>query len=152
MATPVIEVGIDVKNAAVMIVQDAWRFGLASLHQLRGRVGRGAQESFCILSGDVSAEKRKRIDIIAESSDGFYISEKDMQMRGPGEVLGEKQHGELELLVGDIIKDKEILDIAIADGAEMLKGDPNLLNAENKNFRQKLTELYSKKWHLVDLA
>lgn len=153
VATPVIEVGIDVKNATVMVIENAERFGLASLHQLRGRVGRGEHESYCILvpqhAGSVAKE---RVDIICATRDGFKIGERDMQLRGPGEILGTRQSGELEFKAGDIFKDRDILYWAIEDRDELLSKDPGLTAPEHFLFRQKLTELYQKNWHLIDLS
>ena len=153
VATPVIEVGIDVKNATVMVIENAERFGLASLHQLRGRVGRGEHESYCILvpqhPGSVAKE---RVDIICATRDGFKIGERDMQLRGPGEILGTRQSGELEFKAGDIFKDKDILYWAIEDRDALLSQDPSLTAPEHARFRQKLIELYQKDWHLIDLS
>ena len=153
VATPVIEVGIDVKNATVMVIENAERFGLASLHQLRGRVGRGEHESYCILvpqhAGSVAKE---RVDIICATRDGFKIGERDMQLRGPGEILGTRQSGELEFKAGDIFKDKNILYWAIEDRDQMLSQDPSLSQPQHALFRQKLVELYQKDWHLIDLS
>ena len=153
VATPVIEVGIDVKNATVMVIENAERFGLASLHQLRGRVGRGEHESYCILvpqhPGSVAKE---RVDIICATRDGFKIGERDMQLRGPGEILGTRQSGELEFKAGDIFKDKDILYWAIEDRDALLSQDPSLTAPEHARFRQKLVELYQKDWHLIDLS
>ncbi len=153
VATPVIEVGIDVKNATVMVIENAERFGLASLHQLRGRVGRGEHESYCILvpqhAGSVAKE---RVDIICATRDGFKIGERDMQLRGPGEILGTRQSGELEFKAGDIFKDKDILYWAIEDRDELLSQDPALTMPEHALLRQKLVELYQTNWHLIDLS
>ncbi len=153
VATPVIEVGIDVKNATVMVIENAERFGLASLHQLRGRVGRGEHESYCILvpqhPGSVAKE---RVDIICATRDGFKIGERDMQLRGPGEILGTRQSGELEFKAGDIFKDKDILYWAIEDRDALLSQDPSLTAPEHARFRRKLVELYQKDWHLIDLS
>lgn len=153
VATPVIEVGIDVKNATVMVVQNAERFGLASLHQLRGRIGRGRYESVCMLVSDAKTKQAKeRVNIMCETNNGFKIGEKDIELRGPGEVMGVRQHGEIELVLGDIIRDKEILNQALEDKKEILTGDVNLIKPAHKLFRQKLINLYHKKWHLIDLA
>ncbi|MFA6583057.1 MAG: ATP-dependent DNA helicase RecG [Elusimicrobiaceae bacterium] len=153
VATPVIEVGIDVKNASVMLIQNAERFGLASLHQLRGRVGRGEYESICLLVSDAKSEDAiRRISITCSTNDGFKIGEEDMKMRGPGEVLGTRQHGETDLKTADIFKDREMLETAIADRDEIFRQDPNLVKPENFPFRKKLAELYSQQWHLIDLA
>ncbi len=153
VATPVIEVGIDVKNATVMVIENAERFGLASLHQLRGRVGRGEHESYCVLvpqhAGSVAQE---RVDIICATRDGFKIGERDMQLRGPGEILGTRQSGELEFKAGDIFKDRAILYQAIEDRDELLSTDPGLVRPEHALFRRKLQELYQQNWHLIDLS
>ena len=153
VATPVIEVGIDVPNATVMVIENSERFGLASLHQLRGRVGRGQYQSYCILvpqhAGSVAKE---RMDIICSTRDGFKIGERDMQLRGPGEILGTRQSGELELKAGDIFKDRSILYWAIEDRDEILMQDPGLSRPEHALFRRKLQELYQQNWHLIDLS
>ncbi|MBQ3667476.1 MAG: ATP-dependent DNA helicase RecG [Elusimicrobiaceae bacterium] len=153
VATPVIEVGIDVKNATVMVIENAERFGLASLHQLRGRVGRGEHESYCVLvpqhAGSVAQE---RVDIICATRDGFKIGERDMQLRGPGEILGTRQSGELEFKAGDIFKDRDILYWAIEDRDELLAADPSLSAPEHAAFKRKLQELYQENWHLIDLS
>ena len=153
VATPVIEVGIDVKNATVMVIENAERFGLASLHQLRGRVGRGEHASYCILvpqhAGSVAKE---RVDIICATRDGFKIGERDMQLRGPGEILGTRQSGELEFKAGDIFKDRDILYWAIEDRDELLSADPGLIKPEHLLFKRKLQELYQQNWHLIDLS
>ena len=153
VATPVIEVGIDVKNATVLGIENAERFGLASLHQLRGRVGRGEHESYCILvpqhAGSVA---RERVDIICATRDGFKIGERDMQLRGPGEILGTRQSGELEFKAGDIFKDKDILYWAIEDRDEILTKDPSLSAPQHLLFKKKLIELYQQDWHLIDLS
>ncbi len=153
LATPVIEVGIDVPSASLMIIQNADRFGLASLHQLRGRVGRGTYESRCILVADCKTpEASERIDILCATQDGFKIGEKDMQMRGPGEALGTMQHGSLELKTGDLIKDAGILQWAIQDKDGILQSDPLLLSEKHTPLRERLLELYNKKLNLIDLA
>jgi len=153
VATPVIEVGIDVKNATVMLIQNAERFGLASLHQLRGRVGRGSEESICLLVSAASTDDAaERIKIMCETNDGFKIGEQDMKMRGPGTVLGTEQHGESDLRAGDVFRDREILESAILDRDELFNSDPNLVKPEHFSFRKKLTALYAKRWHLIDLS
>ncbi|WP_424245755.1 ATP-dependent DNA helicase RecG [Elusimicrobium posterum] len=153
VATPVIEVGIDVKNATVMVIHSAERFGLASLHQLRGRVGRGEAESFCILvPQNLSTISEERLKIITQTQDGFKIGERDMELRGPGEILGTRQSGEFEFKAGDLFKDKDVLKWAIEDRDELLQADPALRAPENKNFKDRLIDLYQKHWHLIDLS
>ena len=113
VSTSVVEVGVDVKNATVIVIEDAQRFGLASLHQLRGRVGRGADQSYCVFV-DTSGrnEKNARLQVLEGSNDGFYIASEDLKMRGPGDLFGIRQSGELEFNVADIYRDKELLFIA----------------------------------------
>ena len=153
IATPVIEVGIDVKNATVMVIENAERFGLASLHQLRGRVGRGEHASYCILVAEHAGSiAKERVDIICRTCDGFKIGERDMQLRGPGEILGTRQSGELEFKAGDFFKDRDILTWAIEDRDELLTQDPTLVQPAHRLFKQRLIQLYEKNWHLIDLS
>lgn len=153
IATPVIEVGIDVKNATVMVIENAERFGLASLHQLRGRVGRGEHASYCILVAEHAGSiAKERVDIICHTCDGFKIGERDMQLRGPGEILGTRQSGELEFKAGDFFKDRDILTWAIEDRDELLTQDPALVQPAHQLFKQRLIQLYEKNWHLIDLS
>lgn len=153
VATPVIEVGIDVPNATVMVIQNAERFGLASLHQLRGRVGRGEHASQCVLvAGHQGSVAKERLRIICQTCDGFKIGERDMQLRGPGEILGTRQSGDLEFKAGDFFKDRNILQWAIEDRDELLKEDPLLQNPEHAAFKERLLELYQKNWKLIDLS
>lgn len=153
IATPVIEVGIDVKNATVMVIENAERFGLASLHQLRGRVGRGEHASYCILVAEhAGSVAKERVDIICRTCDGFKIGERDMQLRGPGEILGTRQSGELEFKAGDFFKDRDILTWAIEDRDELLTQDPALVQPAHQLFKQRLIQLYEKNWHLIDLS
>ena len=132
-ATVVIEVGINVPNATTMIIENAERFGLAQLHQLRGRVGRGEEQSYCFLITDMKSELGKqRAEIIASSSDGFYIAEKDLEMRGPGEFFGTKQHGLPELTVADLARHMPILNSLREDVKDILQADPSLEAPENR--------------------
>ena len=153
VATPVIEVGIDVPNSTVMVIQNADRFGLASLHQLRGRIGRGAQESSCFLVADPKTEQaRTRLDTMTATSDGFRIGEEDLKLRGPGELLGTTQSGELSLQVADLFKDAELLSFARADADELLAADPKLLKPEHALLKRRLLGLYQSRWNWIDLA
>lgn len=153
VATPVIEVGIDVKNATVMVIQNAERFGLASLHQLRGRVGRGSDKSYCVLvTQNTSSVSSERINAICQTNDGFKIGEKDLELRGPGEILGTRQSGELEFKAGDIIKDKDVLRWAVEDRDFLISSDPTLQKPENAPFKQRLVDLYQKYWDIIDLG
>ena len=121
VSTTVIEVGVDVPNATVMVIEQAERFGLAQLHQLRGRVGRGGEQSYCILvTGKLSDTGRERIRTLVESNDGFYIAEMDLQLRGPGEFFGTKQSGLPALRIGNIIRDKEILEVARSEATSFI--------------------------------
>jgi ATP-dependent DNA helicase RecG len=153
VATPVIEVGIDVPNSTVMVIQNADRFGLASLHQLRGRIGRGAQESSCFLVAEAKTEQaRTRLDTMTATGDGFRIGEEDLKLRGPGELLGTEQSGELSLQVADLFKDAELLAFARADADEALTADPKLLKPEHALLKRRLLSLYQSRWNWIDLA
>jgi len=132
VSTTVIEVGVDVPNATVMIVEDANRFGLAQLHQLRGRVGRGEHQSFCILLADArSDEAVARMEIMASTADGFKIAEEDLRIRGPGDLLGAKQSGMMDLKIADLVQDSEQLEISRQAAQAVLDKDPNLSQAEH---------------------
>ena len=135
VATTVIEVGVDVPNASVMIIESAERFGLSQLHQLRGRVGRGAEQSYCILiSGDkLSNEGKTRLRTMQDTNDGFKISEVDLRLRGPGDMMGTKQSGILDFKIADLIIDNKILHFARQEAELLLKDDENLEKAENIN-------------------
>lgn len=134
VSTTVIEVGVNVPNATLMIIDNAERFGLAQLHQLRGRVGRGSEKSYCIMinrgQGRIAS---KRMEIMAESTDGFYISEQDLIIRGPGEFFGTRQHGLPEFKIANIYHDMDILKSAQEAAVEILRRDPDLLSKENAN-------------------
>ena len=140
VATTVIEVGVDVPNATVMVIESAERFGLAQLHQLRGRVGRGGGQSFCILmtGNKLSADGRKRLATMVETTDGFKISEVDLQLRGPGNIEGTQQSGVLNLRIADIAKDNKLLQVARTAAAKVIEGDPLLQKIENQNLKQYL--------------
>ena len=113
VSTTVIEVGVDVANATVMVIEHAERFGLSQLHQLRGRVGRGREQSYCLLvTGKLNDAGRERIRTMVESGDGFYIAEMDLKLRGPGEFFGTKQAGLPALRIGNILRDQELLELA----------------------------------------
>jgi len=133
VATTVIEVGVNVPNASVMIIESAERFGLSQLHQLRGRVGRGAEQSYCILmtSHKQSINSKKRIETMVRTNDGFEIAEVDLKLRGPGDIMGTQQSGILNLRIADIIKDSDILKHARYHAKQVLEKDPSLSHAEN---------------------
>lgn len=133
VATTVIEVGVNVPNASVMIIESAERFGLSQLHQLRGRVGRGAEQSFCILmtSHKLSEDAKTRLQTMVRTNDGFEIAEVDLKLRGPGDLMGTQQSGLLNLKIADIVKDNQILKTARYHAIQLLKNDPKLEKSEN---------------------
>ncbi|WP_435313955.1 ATP-dependent DNA helicase RecG [Cellulophaga fucicola] len=133
VATTVIEVGVNVPNASVMIIESAERFGLSQLHQLRGRVGRGADQSYCILmtSHKLSPDAKTRLETMVRTNDGFEIAEVDLKLRGPGDIMGTQQSGVLNLKIADIVKDNDILQTARHYAIKILKEDPSLSNPSN---------------------
>ena len=143
VATTVIEVGVNVPNASVMIIESAERFGLSQLHQLRGRVGRGADQSYCILlsSFKLSAEAKTRLKTMVETSDGFKIAEVDLKLRGPGNLMGTQQSGVLNLKIADVVKDSAILFSARNTAIDILQNDPKLEKPENSVIRKTFTEM-----------
>ena len=144
-ATVVIEVGINVPNATTMIIENAERFGLAQLHQLRGRVGRGEDQSYCFLITDSESELgKRRAEIIASSSDGFYIAEKDLEMRGPGEFFGTRQHGLPELTVADLARHMPILNVVREEVKDILRADPMLRSPENRLILRGVENMFGK--------
>jgi ATP-dependent DNA helicase RecG len=153
VATTVIEVGVDVPNASVMIIESAERFGLSQLHQLRGRVGRGAEQSYCILmtSHKLSADAKTRLETMVRTSDGFEIAEVDLKLRGPGDLMGTQQSGVLNLRIADIIKDSEILKTARNYALQILNQDPNLSEASNLPIKSTLAQLmkYKNIWNYI---
>lgn len=137
VATTVIEVGVDVPNASVMVIEDANRFGLSQLHQLRGRVGRGAHQSYCILIADVTSEDaRARIDAMVETSDGFKIAEVDLRLRGPGELTGTRQSGVLSFQVADLVQDAKLLEEARQAAQRIIADDLGLTKPEHAGLRE----------------
>ncbi len=142
VSTTVIEVGIDVPNATVMMIENAERFGLAQLHQLRGRVGRGKHQSYCIfMSASKTKEAKERLSILNKSNDGFKIASEDLKLRGPGDLFGIRQSGILDFKLGDVFQDAKILQSASEAADQLMKQDPELLLEENKNLK-----LYLKKY------
>jgi ATP-dependent DNA helicase RecG len=144
VATTVIEVGVDIPNASVMIIENAERFGLSQLHQLRGRVGRGASQSYCVLmsSYKLSKESRKRIETMVETNDGFLIAETDLKLRGPGDMEGTQQSGmPFDLKIANLVHDGQILQIARDVANEVLDEDPRLLKPENEILKTQLRSL-----------
>ncbi len=148
VATTVIEVGVNVPNATVMVIENAERFGLSQLHQLRGRVGRGADQSYCVLvtSHKLSEDTRKRIEIMTRTNDGFEISEADLQLRGPGDMEGTQQSGiAFDLRIANIAKDGQILQLARDIAGEVLDADPDLAKPENAVLPRRLEKLFRRK-------
>jgi len=147
VATTVIEVGVNVPNASIMIIESAEKFGLSQLHQLRGRVGRGAEQSYCILmtSYKLSADAKKRLETMVKTNDGFEIADVDMQLRGPGNIEGTEQSGALDLKIADLLKDQQILITARHLASEILKDDSELQKPENISLASFLAEMKNKK-------
>ena len=143
VATTVIEVGVNVPNASVMVIESAERFGLSQLHQLRGRVGRGAEQSYCILmTGDkISEDSKKRMETMVRTNDGFEIAEVDLQLRGPGDLLGTQQSGLLDLKISNLSKDAQIVSMARDVAKQILTKDPTIELPENKGIRSRLSDL-----------
>ena len=136
VSTTVIEVGIDVPNATVIMIENAERFGLAQLHQLRGRVGRGKYQSYCIfMSASKSDETKERLDILNHSNDGFFIAGEDLKLRGPGDLFGIRQSGILDFKVADVFQDAKILQRASEDAGIIMEEDPDLTAPENTGLR-----------------
>ena len=153
VATTVIEVGVDVPNASVMVIESAERFGLSQLHQLRGRVGRGAEQSYCILmtSHKLSNDSKIRLETMTRTNDGFEIAEVDLRLRGPGDIMGKQQSGVLNLKIADVIKDKDILQTARYYAKKILNSDPSLQSLENKAILNAYKQLskYKNIWNYI---
>jgi ATP-dependent DNA helicase RecG len=154
VATTVIEVGIDVPNASVMLIEHAERFGLSQLHQLRGRVGRGPWKSYCILltSGRLGEDARRRVDAMVETNDGFKIAEVDLQLRGPGEFFGTRQSGLPEFRVADLLRDTAILEEARREAQTITAGDPELREPAHRGLRQALLTRWRGKLDLASVG
>jgi ATP-dependent DNA helicase RecG len=153
VATTVIEVGVNIPNASVMIIESAERFGLSQLHQLRGRVGRGAEQSYCILmtSHKLSSDTKTRIETMCRTNDGFEIAEVDLKLRGPGDIMGTQQSGVLTLKIADIVRDKDILLLARHHAVKLLKDDAPMQKPEHAALRVAFMELSKKKtiWNYI---
>ena len=153
VATTVIEVGVNIPNASVMIIESAERFGLSQLHQLRGRVGRGAEQSYCILmtSHKLSADSKTRMETMTRTNDGFEIAEVDLKLRGPGDLMGTQQSGVLNLQIADIVRDRDILQLARNYALKILKDDAPMQKTENAVLRTTYIELTKKKniWNYI---
>ncbi|MBT8293325.1 MAG: ATP-dependent DNA helicase RecG [Eudoraea sp.] len=153
VATTVIEVGVNIPNASVMIIESAERFGLSQLHQLRGRVGRGAEQSYCILmtGHKLSSDSKTRLETMTSTNDGFEIAEVDLKLRGPGDLMGTQQSGILNLKIADIVKDNDILKTARYYAIKILNEDPTLQKEENNPIRYTYTQLMKHKdiWNYI---
>jgi len=151
VSTTVIEVGVDVPNATVMLVEHAERFGLAQLHQLRGRVGRSHHQAYCLLMANfpMSEEAKQRLQALMESHDGFVIAERDLDIRGPGEFLGTRQSGLPELRVAHLIRDQRILAEARREAFALVASDPHLSLPEHAALRQALMNRWQQKFELM---
>ncbi|WP_375324573.1 ATP-dependent DNA helicase RecG [Flagellimonas sp. GZD32] len=153
IATTVIEVGVNVPNASVMIIESAERFGLSQLHQLRGRVGRGAEQSFCILmtGNKLSEDAKTRLQTMVGTNDGFEIAEVDLKLRGPGDIMGTQQSGMLNLKIADIVKDNQILKTARYHAIQLLKNDPRLEKQENAPILHAFSKMMANKtiWNYI---
>ncbi len=153
VATTVIEVGVNVPNASVMVIESAERFGLSQLHQLRGRVGRGAEQSYCVLmtSFKLSKESKTRIETMCTTNDGFEIAEVDLKLRGPGDIMGKQQSGVLNLQIADLVKDAAILQLARHHAIKLLKEDAPMEKPEHAKLREAFLEISKKKtiWNYI---
>jgi len=153
VSTTVIEVGIDIPNASVMLIEEAQRYGLSQLHQLRGRIGRGSEQSYCILlTNNKSEETLSRLKILCESTDGFYIAEKDLELRGPGEFYGVKQSGEISFSCTDLYKDKDLLESAKKISEQIIEEDMHLRMGKNILIKEQFLMKYNDSINLINVA
>jgi ATP-dependent DNA helicase RecG len=153
VSTIVIEVGLDVPNATIMVIEGADRFGLAQLHQLRGRIGRGQSNSYCLLFAETENEITKgRLDIMTRTNDGFKIAEHDLKIRGPGELFSARQHGLPDLKIANIVEDFDLLTLARKNAFELVSADPMLAQPKHRNIRNALIAKFGDKLGLVDVA
>jgi len=153
VCTVVIEVGVDVPNASAMVIEHAERFGLAQLHQLRGRIGRGQRKSLCVLIGDATTEDgAARLDAIAETTDGFRIAERDLEIRGPGEILGARQAGAAPFRAANLVTDLPLLTLARRDAQSTLEEDPNLDRPEHALLRRRLMKIHGAMMGVSDVG
>ena len=153
VSTVVVEVGVDVPNATIMVIEGADRFGLAQLHQLRGRIGRGEAKSYCFLFTENESEvARSRLEVMTRSNDGFEIAEHDLLLRGPGELFSTRQHGLPDLKIANIVEDYDLLVMARKNAFELVSQDPMLKNAEHRNIRRALLAKFGDSLGLADVA
>ena len=144
VSTTVIEVGVDVPNAALMVVENADRFGLSQLHQLRGRVGRGKHQSYCVLVTSARGQdSRERLRVLSKTTDGFKIAEEDLRLRGPGDFFGSRQHGLPQLGIADLAGDMRVLKEAQGAAEELLAADPELCRPEHRPLLERVRQLFS---------
>ena len=149
VSTVVIEVGINVPNATVMVIENAERFGLAQLHQLRGRVGRGSHQSYCILVSQGKSEiAKERAKLMVNSQDGFYIAEQDLKLRGPGEIFGTRQHGVPDLSIADLAKHIKILNEVKKEADIIIREDPFLETEKYRGIRDRVIKLFGENFTL----
>jgi ATP-dependent DNA helicase RecG len=153
ISTTVVEVGVDVPNATVIVVAGAERFGLAQLHQLRGRVGRGHRPGYCgVLLGETSEAARERLALFAKSNDGFELAELDFQVRGPGDLFGTQQHGLPPLRVADLQRDRDLLEETRREAQLLVADDPNLQHPDHARLRQQMMQRYGAALELGDVG
>jgi ATP-dependent DNA helicase RecG len=155
VATTVIEVGVDVANATVMVIEHAERFGLSQLHQLRGRIGRGSAKSYCLLmtGGKVSEEAQQRLDAMANTCNGFEIAEKDLELRGPGEFFGTRQTGMPSLRVANLIRDRKLLELAKSEARGLVEASPGDVSAEEKRAAVRYLRMHwNRRYGLVEVG
>ena len=145
MSTTVIEVGVDVPNASVMVIENAERYGLSALHQLRGRVGRGAAESWCFLVSDNQSENvQKRLKFLCSTTDGFAVAQYDLETRGPGDFFGSRQHGLPTLQIADLMNDTRTLHAAQSEAAALLAEDPLLTAPDHALLAAQVEQMFEK--------
>ena len=143
VSTTVIEVGIDVPNAVIMLIEKAERFGLSQLHQLRGRVGRGKYKSYCILVSDAKGDiAKKRLNVMCATNNGFIIADEDLKLRGPGDFFGSRQHGLPNLNIADLHGDMDILKLAQDAAAQLLENDPELMDNNNRFIKAETEKIF----------
>jgi ATP-dependent DNA helicase RecG len=154
VSTTVVEVGVDVANASVMLIEHAERYGLSQLHQLRGRVGRGKDQSFCLLLANypLSEDAKLRLRTLCQTNDGFKIAEVDLRLRGPGEVFGTRQHGLPDLRLADLVEDADLLHKARQEAFAIVDADPQLALPEHLPLRSTLRASYRQKIDLADVG
>ena len=149
VATTIVEVGIDIPNATVMVIENAERFGLSQLHQLRGRIGRSKHKSYCVLISDADTdEATQRLEVISRTKNGFEIAEEDLSMRGPGELFGKAQHGAPQFNIGNVVSDVDILEVARKEAFELIDGDPDLIEDRHQILKDIMIKNFKEKFRL----